>query len=83
MDYTNFMERRRDRAIVSILSYKDRACNQYLPQEVSAELRKIILDELNEFCESALDVIEGSTNDLFVERLEAIHTLLKEQTEGG
>ena len=72
MDYTVFLQKRKDRAIASILSFKDRECNEYLPDDVSAELRKVILDEINSFCESAVDVSNGNVNDLFVEKLDEI-----------
>ena len=54
-DYQRFLERRRDRAIAAILSFKDTNCNQHLPKDVSQGLRETILDEVNEFFNSICD----------------------------
>lgn len=79
MDYSKFLQRRRDRAIATVLSFKDRECDQYLPKDVSEDLRELILDEINDLCYAALDVIKGDVNDLYVKRLDEIQRLLEEK----
>lgn len=72
----DFMARRRDRAIAIMLGVKEREADQHLPREVSAKLRKAILDQMNDFYDSCLDVMksldsgEYVVNEDYFERLE-------------
>lgn len=57
----DILKKRRDRAIAIILNVKEREVDPYLDQEgggahASRLLRKVILDQFNDFCELALDV---------------------------
>lgn len=81
MNYSNFLSRRRDRCIASILTFKDTECNSYLPEDVAEELRSVILDEVNDFCNAALDVIGGNVNEAFVEKLDEIQRQLADLTK--
>lgn len=58
--------RRRDRGIAIILGIKERECDKYLPREVSAKLRKTVLDQYNEFYDLVMDVIRSLDNGEFV-----------------
>lgn len=66
--------RRKQAACASLLSFKEDNIDEFLPKEVSAKLRKEILDQINNLYESCLDVIESSEgsfvimNELFNER---------------
>lgn len=54
------LKKRRDRAIAIVLSIKEREVDPHLTdpagREASKALRKVVLDQLNDFCEIALDV---------------------------
>jgi hypothetical protein len=71
------LQRQRDRCIAIVLSLKERDVDAYLPAPVSAKLRKVILDQLNEFHEAACDIIasaEGRAvpNTLYDDKLDQL-----------
>jgi hypothetical protein len=70
----DFLGKRRDRAIATILSFKEKECDTYLPQDVSYELRKIILDQINDVVDLAYDLINDDIviNEAFLQRLDEI-----------
>lgn len=59
----DMMCKKRDKICAIILSVKDKQCNQYLTDESSVALRKVVLDQVNDFCDYALDLIEASETD--------------------
>lgn len=70
----DFLGKRRDRAIATILSFKEKECDQYLPQEISFELRKVILDQINDVIDLAYDLINDDIiiNEAFLDKLDEI-----------
>lgn len=69
------LARQRDRAIATILDFKERECDEYLPVEVQRKLRKVVLDQLNELTIFAVDLADGGeaiVNELFLEKLDEI-----------
>ena len=83
------MARRRDRCIAVILGLKERECEQYLPREASEKLRKVILDQINDFysfnldiCNS-LDVETVIPNEEYYKRLDEIHRMVSEIVDDG
>ena len=72
MDDRAFLGKRRDRAIATLLSFKERECDQYLPPDVSAKLRKEILDQINELVDMAFDLLGSDVNQLYLDRLDEI-----------
>lgn len=66
-----FLKKRRDRAIAIILSHKERECDEYLPDRVAANLRSTILDQINDVCDFALDLLDDDIdfNEEFLDRL--------------
>jgi hypothetical protein len=55
------LKKRRDRAIAIVLSIKEREVDPHLSDTeagrvASRALRKVVLDQLNDFCDLALDV---------------------------
>lgn len=70
------LARRRDRALAIILGVKERECDRHLPREAQGKLRKVILDQINEFYDLCLDVMrsldngEFILNEVYVEKLE-------------
>ena len=78
------LERRTRRAIAVILSVKEREADPFLPDENRAVLRKVILDQLNDLCAIAGDILESASqdlvyNDLYLAKLDEIHALLTEE----
>lgn len=73
------LAKRRDKAIAVILSCKERECDGYLPVEVQARLRKVVLDQLNDLTDLAVDLLGSSDgkgmiiNELFLEKLDAVY----------
>ena len=65
------LEKRRDRSIAKILSFKEKKCDEFLPADISAELRKVILDEINDVCDLALSLnAQGEElNQLFLDKM--------------
>jgi hypothetical protein len=59
---TEILAKRRDRAIAIVLGVHDRDLKSYLPPEVSAKLRKVVLDQLNEFHDLCIDVLRSLDN---------------------
>lgn len=82
MDDRGFLGKRRDRAIATILSYKERECDDYLSDNVSQGLRKVILDQINDLCDLAFDMLNNDIilNDEFLDRLEAIYDNLDKES---
>lgn len=74
MDHKGFLGKRRDRAIATILSFKERECDIYLPEDVSYELRKVILDQINDVIDLAYDLINDDIiiNEAFLDKLDEI-----------
>jgi hypothetical protein len=84
MDNSNILAKRRDRIIASFLSFKERECDQYLPPEISAKLRKKFLDDINDLSDIAIDLIAEDDvvwNEEFISRLDDIYNILKGEDE--
>jgi hypothetical protein len=75
MDNKAFLGKRRDRAIATLLSFKERECDVYLPSDVSQKLRKEILDQINEVCDVAFDIISDDiiVNEIIQDKLNLIY----------
>ncbi len=74
------LAKRRDRAIAIVLSCKERDCDQHLPPEARAKLRKVILDQMNDVVDVAMDLIHAVEckhdpiiNELWLEKISEIH----------
>jgi hypothetical protein len=72
------LAKRRDRCIAIILAVKEKQIDRHLPAPQRALLRKVILDQLNDFYDMAVDLIadepEYVVNELYLERLDAINS---------
>lgn len=78
----DFLKRRRDRAVGSILGYAEREIFSELSAEQRAGLRQVVLDALNGYHDSVLDLVkaeDGVRNDRVVELLEALDTRMRRQ----
>jgi hypothetical protein len=76
------LARKRDRTLAVILGVKERECDPYLPDRERAKLRKVILDQVNELCVFAGDLLEslgqGSVfNEIYLEKLDAIYEAVR------
>ena len=60
MNESSLLAKRRDRVIASFLSFKERECDQYLPSDNSSKLRKKFLDDINDLCDIAFDLINSN-----------------------
>lgn len=81
MNESNLLAKRRDRVIASFLSFKERECDDYLPPEVSSKLRKKFLDDINDLCDIAFDLIGADNvvwNEEFMNRLDEIYQIVSD-----
>ena len=65
----NFLKARRDRALGSILGFAEREIFPKLSLEERLKFRQIVLDSLNSYHDSALDLFKSDTETLHNERL--------------
>lgn len=59
----DILRKRRDRAIAIILNVKERDVDPHLTASAngaSSSMRKVVLDQLNDFCDMALDIVASS-----------------------
>ena len=78
MDEKGLLAKRRNRCIATILGFKEKNCDDYLPIEVSDNLRKVILDQINDLCELVFDIIDEDVmfNEDYFLMLEEIHNAI-------
>lgn len=77
MDNRGFLGKRRDRAIATILGFKEDECDYYLPDDVSKELRLVILDNINDVCDLAFDLMDDKIdiNQYFLDVLDKLEEI--------
>jgi len=73
-----FLKARRDRALGSILGYAEREIFPKLDQEQQRKFRQLVLDALNSYHDSALDLFKSDVGSLHNDEL---ITLLKAVNE--
>jgi hypothetical protein len=79
----DFLKRRRDRAVGSILGFAERELFRDLSTEQREKLRSVVLDALNGYHDSVLDLVkaeDGVRNDVVIEILERIEREMKTST---
>lgn len=79
--------KRKNRTLAIMLSEKEEIVDDYLPEDVSQELRKMILDYVNEFHDFCVDLVESSEvsfifNELALEKLTSIEAAIVEIDRG-
>lgn len=78
----DMLGKRRDRAISIILGVKERECDPFLTREQSQKLRKVVLDQINDLVDFALDVYHSQDtgdvilNDHYLEKLDKVYEVL-------
>jgi hypothetical protein len=79
------ISKRRDRVIATLLTEKEYLCDDHLPKEISEELRRVILDEVNDLANFCIDVAVSLEtggvvfNEEYTKKLDEIHAALMEQ----
>lgn len=71
----DFLKRRRDRAVGSILGYAEREIFQSLTAQQREGLRRVVLEAANGYHDSVLDLVkaeDGVRNDKVIEVLERL-----------
>ena len=70
-DKREFLAKRRNRAIATILGFKENECDDYLPDDISDDLRLVILDNVNDVVDLAFDLMseEIAFNELFLQTM--------------
>lgn len=81
----DILAKRRQRVIAIILGVKERECDMHLPPEASAKLRKVILDQVNEYYELVLDLTQAPKvtgesgvilNQFYLEKIDALYAVV-------
>lgn len=78
------LKKRRDRSMATILGIKERECDPHLPDRAKQLLRKVVLDQFNDFYEVVLDVVgsldtgEVTLNEHYLQKIDEIHSALQE-----
>lgn len=79
MDASDFLRRRKDRACAIILSVLDKECPDRFTKE---RLRKVILDQLNDYYNATLDVLQSVDtgtvvlNEAYLQRIDELYEAL-------
>jgi hypothetical protein len=76
----SILERRRNKAIAVVLGVKEREVDYYIPKPIQDKLRKVVLDQFNDYHELCVDVFrsldndEVTLNEHYLELLDDIHS---------
>lgn len=57
----DIVARRRDRAIAAVLGVKEREVDPLVPDQVARRLRKVVLDQFNDYTSLVMDVLTSLT----------------------
>lgn len=83
----DFLHRRKQRAIASIMSVKEREIDPLLPDHVQRKLRKVILDQVNGLYEALFDVAasldtgEVALNEDYLRKIDELHAAIVDAGE--
>lgn len=78
----DFLHRRKQRTIASILSVKERDVDPHLPEHVRRKLRKVILDQVNELYDAVFDVAASldsgdiALNEEYLRKIDDLHAAI-------
>lgn len=78
------LDRRRDRAIAIVLGVKERECDVFLSEEASRKLRKVVLDQFNDFHALCSDLLASAAdgaviiNEEYLQRLDTLTATIEE-----
>jgi hypothetical protein len=65
----NFLKARRDRALGSVLGYAEREIFPMLSTEQRRDFRSVVIDSLNSYHDSVLDLVKADTGSVRNERV--------------
>lgn len=74
----DFVKKRRDRVLATILSYKETNVDRYLPQAERENLRRVILNNVNDFNDLVLDMLKATAepqvemNQLYLDAIKSL-----------
>lgn len=71
----NFLGQRRRRMLASLMRYIEEEVYQYLPEEKRKSLRNRVLQTVNEYHDSVIDVVATSVDDGAVQNEEVLNRL--------
>lgn len=78
----DFLSNRRNRAVGSILGYAEREIFTKLNTQEQKELRQVVLDALNSYHDSVLDLVkaeDGVRNDVVIEAIQRLEQRIAKQ----
>ena len=83
MDARDLLDRQKNRSLARILSAND----ELVPASARPQLRKVVLEEVNDFCELAVCLLEtvadetSILNEAWLDKLEEIHRAVAPRTQ--
>ena len=86
---SDMLARRRDRAISIILGMKEKECDRHLPKDASQKMRKVVLDQVNDLVDFAMDLCnsldngEVVLNEDYLKKLDEIHVIMVNGSRNG
>ena len=86
---SDMLARRRDRAISIILGLKEKECDQFLSRDSSQRLRKVVLDQVNDLVDFAMDLCnsldtgEVILNEDYLKKLDDVHEIVVARRNGN
>lgn len=78
----SILERRKNKAIAIVLGVKEREIDSRLPRDLQEKMRKVVLDQFNEYHETVMDVFRSVSeaspgvvlNEHYLELLTELHS---------
>lgn len=83
------LRKRKDRTVAVILHVKERDADKHLPRDVQQKLRKVVMDQVNEFYDLVVDIAgsldtgEVLLNDEYLEKIDRIHQAVVDMNGNG
>ena len=74
-----YLEKLKNRCIASILTKKEREIDRHVSIETSDKFRSFILDEINVYHQTVIEVMRDKINPDFMEKLEVIYEYVTEE----
>lgn len=71
----SLLNRRKNRMIATILGAKEDYCDDFVPLDNAEQLRKVILDQINDYCELCTDLLKSIDSDSVIVNEEFLDTL--------
>ncbi len=75
MNESILLEKRKNRLIARILSFKEKEIDPHIDSELSEDFREFILDEINGYYSIVYDVVENNINQEFLDMFAMVSDL--------